>query len=40
MERAAGIEPATKPWQGIVLPLAPRPHYFIYHSTKLSNKKG
>ena len=25
MERAAGIEPATCPWQGYVLPLAPCP---------------
>ena len=26
MERVAGIEPATCPWQGYVLPLAPHPH--------------
>ena len=25
LERAAGIEPATCPWQGYVLPLAPCP---------------
>ena len=26
MERVVGIEPTTKPWQGLVLPLAPYPH--------------
>ena len=25
LERMAGIEPATCPWQGYVLPLAPHP---------------
>ena len=25
MERVEGIEPSTKPWQGLVLPLAPYP---------------
>ena len=27
MERVVGIEPTTKPWQGLVLPLAPYPHH-------------
>ena len=31
MERAAGIEPATKPWQGFVLPLAPCPLSLVPH---------
>ncbi len=29
LERVAGIEPATCPWQGYVLPLAPHPHYLV-----------
>ena len=31
LERAAGIEPATKPWQGLVLPLAPCPPSLVPH---------
>ena len=34
MERVVGIEPTTKPWQGLVLPLAPYP---LAHAARLLN---